>query len=187
MIQRVHEKYTAEEMAQVYATPHDHSIYGHGHWMRVEFAKVMVRWCADNYTIETAGDLSCGNAAIINALHESVTKHLGDFAPGYEYTGPIEETILLIPNVDLFVCSETLEHLDDPISVLGSIRDKSSVLLLSTPIDAWNDSNNEHYWAWDREEIDQMLENAGWTLTWFASLDSRVIGESYNYGFWVAE
>jgi hypothetical protein len=75
-------------------------------------------------------DLSAGDATIINAL-DTETKYIGDYVPGYEYTGAIEHTLDLIPNVDLYICTETIEHLDDPDDVLRRIRAKSKMLILS--------------------------------------------------------
>jgi hypothetical protein len=87
--------------------------------------------------------------------------YLGDYAPGYTYHGPIERTIDAIPPVDLFLCCETLEHLDEPEAVLKAIRYKTNKLLISTPICTFIDDNPEHYWAWDQEAVVGMLRYAG--------------------------
>lgn len=173
------------ERDTVYDVPHDHRRYGHGHFLRVEMTQVIAR------TLCTPGavvaDLSCGNAAIATDLldHGASRLILGDYAPGYEWSGPIESTITEIGrNVDVFILSETLEHLDDPPAVLKQIRDKARLLVLSTPIEAWVDANTEHCWAWDRQGVETLLNEAGWTPTVFASLDSRVFSEPYLYGMW---
>lgn len=141
-------------------------------------------------------DLSCGDATIARGLgmvHSSMpggTSNLilGDFAPGYPFTGPIERTIheVLMP-VDLFILSETLEHLEDPEIVLREIRTRSRMLLLSTPVDAdvamERATNPEHLWAWSVEDIDEMLVAAGWTVAQHRVLEHPA-GGIYSYGLW---
>jgi hypothetical protein len=67
----------------------------------------------------------------------------------------------------VFVISETVEHRDDPDA---------------TPIEAWNDANVEHVWAWDRDGVEEMMTGAGWTPQRFKTVDSREYGEPYCYG-----
>lgn len=183
MIKQLRPFHSQEVLDAMYAQPHNHHIFGRGHHIRVELTKVLLtELCA--YTKATVGaDLSCGNAAIIKSAPLAKVL-LGDFAVGYEYQGPLEETIQQIPNVDVYVCSETLEHVENPPSVLKAIRSKSRSLVLSTPIEKWDDSLAEHYWAWDREGIENMLENEGWKVVTFNMFDSTVFGEPYKYGMW---
>lgn len=112
---------------------------------------------------------------------------LGDFAPGYEIQGKIEDTIGTIDPVDLYVLTETLEHLDDPGAVLREIRDKTRFLLVSTPVDCWEDTNREHYWAWSREGVEELMTDAGFTVLTYNIIDSRTYGEPYCYGIWSCE
>ena len=109
---------------------------------------------------------------------------LGDFAPGYQIRGPIEETIERIPSVDMFVCSETLEHVNDPDAVLRQIRRKADMLLLSTPIGETAPSNNiQHYWGWDRPAIQDMLDKAGFkTVQVYTELVFP--GSVYDFQIW---
>jgi 2-polyprenyl-3-methyl-5-hydroxy-6-metoxy-1,4-benzoquinol methylase len=111
------------------------------------------------------------------------TKFFGDYAEGYAYQGPIELTIRQIPNVDMFICSETLEHLDNPDKVLAQLRVKAKHLVLSTPIDEADDNNPEHYWSWGTEDIEEMLETADWSKRSLSEL--RVTGHHYNYQIWL--
>lgn len=194
MKQRVRPKWSAEELAKIYAKPHDHRIYGMGHHLRVQTTIVLASAYAQAQGWRSIADLSCGNGAILDAVTEdwaplgpTPTIIYGDYAPRYPVRGPIEETIHELPDVvDGYVLSETLEHLDDPEAVLELIRLKARHLVLTTPLEAWNDSNGEHYWAWDRESVETMLKRSGWVPDCFASLDSRVFGEPYLYGMWVA-
>lgn len=187
MITRLRPAWTTEELAGIYAAPHDHRIYGRGHGERVDAtiqagAELIAKVGTDR--LWRGADLSCGNAAILTALDLPVTI-LGDYAPGYQYQGPIEETIQQIPEVDLFVCSETIEHVDDPQLVLDDIRSVAQYLLLSTPVGCHNDSNAEHYWAWDREDVERLLIDSGWSPLSYRNVDSTAYGEPYNYGIWV--
>lgn len=174
--ERLRPAMSADELAQVYAEPHDHRRWG-DHQIRVD-ATIEMGLRLVGSGVESAADLSCGNGAILSAM-PAERRYFGDLAPGYDITGPIERTIGEIPYVDLFVCCETMEHLDDPESALEAISAKGSRLLLSTPVDAWDDGNVEHYWAWDREAVEAMLTEAEFTV-----LDYREVHPSYKFGIW---
>ena len=178
---RLRPAYSSAELASVYAQPHDHTRW-HDHGLRVNVTINMARWYTD---VASVADLSCGNAAIAKALGAETTI-LGDYAPGYPFTGPIETTIEQIPDVDLFICSETLEHLDDPDAVLVAIRKKTRYLILSTPVDAGWDLNPEHYWSWDRRGVEDMLTAAGFSTDVFTAVDTRPGGLYYCFGIWAA-
>lgn len=182
MIKRLRPKWSDEELAKIYSTPHDHKRFGRGHGIRVEVTQNILRDMAREVGVMSAADLSCGNGAILETLN--VKKYFGDYAPQYQFTGPLEKTIHEIPNVDIYVCSETLEHLDDPGYALKLIREKSRSLVLSTPIEKWDDNNDEHYWAYDREGVEELMKQAGWTPNIFLFLDTTVFGEPYKYGIW---
>lgn len=181
MRKRLRDAYTPAELRRVYETPHDHRRWA-DHITRVDvtvaFAKTLLG------TVSTVADLSCGNGSIANGLGAETT-YLGDYAPGYPIHGPIEETLGQIPRVDAFVLSETLEHLDEPEPVLRHIRMKSAALVLSTPVDCWNDPNPEHYWAWDREGVEELLTASGWRVQAYTALDLRPMTGAYCFGIWV--
>ena len=181
--QRLRPAWSPEELAQIYAVPHDHRRWP-DHNLRVAVTINVAQWIAGR-VVAQAADLSCGNGAILNAV-PAHRRHFGDLAPGYEHTGPIEQTIVDIPHVDMFVCSETLEHVDDPDLVLKAIRAKANALILSTPVDAWGDDNLEHYWAWSREDVEAMLTGAGFKSMLFTSVDFRPMGLTYCFGIWAA-
>lgn len=187
---RLRGPYGPEKLAEIYAQPHDHTKWA-DHEIRVAVTVQMAHALVGD--AESAADLSCGDAAILRHLEHwakvsltapQLQMHLGDFAPGYEYHGPIEQTIDEIPRVDLFVCSETLEHVDDPDLVLAAIRPKTSALILSTPVGCWHDHNPEHYWAWSREDVEEMLAKAGFRVALYAGLDLRPGGGEYEFGIW---
>jgi hypothetical protein len=135
----------------------------------------------------TVADLSCGDAAIVNSLSTIPNRFLGDYARGYAYSGPIEKTINEIPKVDLFICSETIEHLDDPDTVLRQIRQKTKYLVLSTPNGETSDSNPEHYWGWDNEEVAEMLSRAEFDPVIYQEVNFYEPQNIYNYQIWGAK
>ena len=121
---RLRPAYSPEELARIYVEPHQHSQWK-DHQLRVQMTIAFATWFKD---VQTVADLSAGDAVIINSI-PATTRYIGDFAPGYEFTGAIDETIDLIPKVDLFICSETIEHLDDPEATLAKIRAKILLFL----------------------------------------------------------
>ncbi len=149
---------TPDELAEVYATPHDARRWP-DHQVRVRETVEFIRQQVG--PVQTAADLSCGNGQIIDGIDAEV-RIKGDFAPGYEIVGPIEETLPRLGFVDLLICSETLEHLDDPDAVLAEARRHARAVCVSTP--AWETvahNNPEHYWAWGLDDISRMLDEAG--------------------------
>jgi len=185
MRQRLRPTPTPAELRQLYPAPHVHSVWP-DHVIRVDVTVALGLGFVNNGM--SVGDLSCGDAAIAKgiAAQRDVRVVLGDFAPGgYEFTGPIESTIDLMPPVDVFVCCETLEHLEDPDAVLKQIRAKAGRLILSTPDGETGSKNPEHVWGWDADEMETMLVGAGFGIGAFAALNLRPAGCMYNYQIWV--
>jgi hypothetical protein len=177
---RLRPAHDTQTLADIYATPHDHSRWG-DHKVRVAITAQLAHLLAGR--VGSAADLSCGDATILKALNVG-TRYLGDFAPGYPITGPIDDTVNQIPTVDLFVCCETLEHLDDPDATLKKIRAKTRALVLSTPVDAFQDTNPEHYWGWSREGVEAMLTASGFQVEVYTAIDFRPAGAEYQFGVW---
>lgn len=175
---------TPRQLAELYAKPHDHSRWD-DHIVRVDVSVAMACGLFGHGISVT--DLSCGDGAIGTALARTNNARLtlGDFAPGWPITGPIEQTIEQIERTDLFVCSETIEHLDDPDAVLKRIRSKASMLLLSTPDGETGDDNIEHVWGWDSEAVGAMLKEAGWSPMIHTTLDLRPAGCAYAFQIWL--
>lgn len=181
-------KYTDEQLRNIYREPHNSENW-EDHKIRVR-ATTSLGMEAGVPAGGSIADLSCGNGLIpiILAEHFDAQTILGDFAPGYTYRGPIEETIDQIPHASLFVCSETIEHLDEPDNVLLKIRRKANRLLLSTPIAEGRDfpvGNPEHYWGWDQEAVGHMLSNTGWHPVLRTDLNFFHSGYPYNYQIWL--
>lgn len=172
------------EMLLLYPRPHVHTRWA-DHIIRVDETILMAAAMLPRGG--TVADLSCGDAAIARALAASHGARviLGDFAAGYEYRGRIEETIQCIApgSVDLWILSETLEHLDDPEAVLREIRSRAKALVLSTPDGETGRSNREHVWGWDCEEVGRMLEATGWTPQLHKVLEHPA-GGVYSFQLW---
>jgi hypothetical protein len=187
MRRRLRPSPTVDELAGLYARPHQHQHFP-DHRIRVDVTSALAHSMLRPGG--TVADLSCGDAAIARRLEAShrATLILGDYAAGYEHTGPIEETIqkLRWREADLFVCCETIEHLDDPDGVLAAVREKTDQLLLSTPDGEEEDSNPEHVWGWDPEDVEEMLVTAGFVPTCYTSLDLRPSGFTYCFQIWAA-
>lgn len=178
--ERLLERFSDEQLAQFYALPHP-AVGVPDHDVRIAVTVALAR----TLTPSTVADLSCGDAAIAKRIAATRTI-LGDLAPGYEITGPIEDTIHQLPVVDLLVCTETVEHLDDPDSLLKVARAKTSGLVMSTPVDCFHDTNPQHYHAWDREAVEHMLSQAGFGVLTYAELDFTPLGpHHYRFGIWL--
>ena len=180
MRQRLRSTYEDFALKQIYQIPHNHLQFA-DHIIRVNTSIDLLN---EFGTYESIADLSAGDATIIKSL-ESDKKYIGDFAPGYEITGAIETTINEIPKVDLFICSETLEHLDNPDAVLAAIREKTNYLFVSTPNGESNTLNPEHYWGWDSEDMKEMLIKAGFEPQIFHLL--KFENYDYDYQMWVCK
>ncbi|HEU4541177.1 MAG TPA: hypothetical protein VFR23_08630 [Jiangellaceae bacterium] len=177
---RLREAHDDAKLAQIYAKPHDHSRWL-DHAVRVQVTVALARTLGGH--VPSAADLSCGDGVILRNI-DADERIFGDYAPGYPYVGRIEATVTRIPRVQLFVCCETLEHLDDPDTVLKAIRDKTHNLVLSTPVDAFGDTNIEHYHAWDREAVEDMLRAAAFEPLVYNELDLKPAGGEYRFGIW---
>ncbi len=186
-----------EELTKIYATPYDHTKWSdHKDRMAWIMRTLREQWprtsAGDAYELAVA-DLSCGDAYIVHQLVEWgwVGKYeLGDVVPTHHTTliGSIDETIPLltrvdgVPSFDLVVCTETIEHVRDPESILVGLRNVGHRLLLTTPIDeaATGIDNPEHYWSFTVEDMRELLEDAGWTMRHF----DRLATFWYEYQLW---
>lgn len=185
--------YTADELKNIYSEPYDHSKWPE-HVTRVQHTIDVITLFAEGKHWHSAADLSCGDGAIIKGLYANGVIDfavMGDLLPGFHvhprFVGKMEETVLSLqeeyPPFDLFVFSETIEHLEDPQGMLFHLRDVSRNLVLSTPINETRHHKNwEHYWSWDVQEMSDMLDTAGWT-----SKEVNVLyGDFYDFQIWTA-
>ena len=180
-----------DELTQVSARPYDHTRW-EDHITRVRHTIDIVTMFAEGKHWHSAADLSCGDGAIIKGLYATGVIDfavMGDLVSAAHvhprFIGKIEDTLPKLvdeyPPFDLFVLSETIEHLMNPDEALRLIRDASKNLILSTPI-AEGDGvgNEEHYWSWDVQDMSDMLLSAGWT-----SRDVNILSLPwYSYQIW---
>lgn len=192
LAERVRPQWTPEQLAEIYARPFDQNALGWGADIRVAAAVTIGKIMGIEDPILSVADLSCGNGDIPRriAAEYGCPVYLGDFAPGYQFTGPIERTLDEMRDpVDLFVCAETLEHLWEPHLVLSKIAGKANRLVCSVPLweRAEQEQNGEHYWAFDREGFELTLVSNGWLPTMFAEVPSYPVGGdggTYQCGTW---
>jgi hypothetical protein len=166
------------------------------HRLRIPLTIDVGRWLVNEYGLVSLADLSCGYEALTAtaiaagpvALDRVILGDYGEVAPQFTNTlrGPIEETILSIRGADLFVCTETIEHLNNPDAVLVEIRDRCRVLLLSTPVGSWDDPTPGHYWAWDRAGVETLLKATGFEPVVYAELDFAAPDLFQTFGIWGA-
>lgn len=175
--------HSEQERAALYA-----SRYQHGQWEehrhRVRHTAALLR----EMNPQSVADLSCGDGAVVVQAQLTCPAYLGDVTPGWPVTGPIEETIWGCPPVDVFVCSETLEHVEDPEGLLHAIWKRSRRLLLTTPNEETADKGNpEHYWGWGINDLAVMIGDAGWTQAVSELYVPPVMVPYYSYQVWWCE
>ena len=189
--ERVRPRWSDEELSRIYAGAFDQRVLGWGGDARVVTSGVIGKLLLLGHpTQPVVVDLAAGNGVIARDIAGTTggSALLGDYAPGFDIRGPIEETIIGV-NGDLLVCCETLEHLWDPESVLVKARGRFSFLVASVPIweRAEQEQNGEHYWAFDREGAEAMFVDAGWEPTIYAEVPAYPVGGNgghYICGIW---
>ena len=133
--------------------------------------------------VHSVGDMSAGGSSITPyiASYFDCSPTLGDLGSqyGYENVGTLQETLPNQPVFDLYVCSETLEHLANPDADLPLIRQHCKYLLLTTPINETPELvSHGHLWTWEQEDIEEMLNVAGFEPIEFhpVQVDGTVFG-----------
>jgi len=183
-----------EERLALYPQP-----YNHWHWeehvTRVQRTIDVGAEFARAIKAERLIDLSCGDAAIPQGIAARVPLrrvtlgslvHRTDVA--LDVIGSIEDTLPLHISpgpcraYDLAVCTETIEHLENPTEILRLYRQCADHLLLSTP-DTENGiyNNDEHLWEWDQSGIAEMIHEAGWDFGTCELLECK----RYTYQIWM--
>lgn len=166
--------YTDEELAGVYPAMYDHTRWD-DHVRRVAATVEIITSWGKHQDWYGGIDLTCGDGAILRALQANgtvQTAYYGDlvFAAHLDVIGMVEDTLpahtVAGRPIDLYVCSETLEHVQDPDELLRAARLMARNAVFTTPIDEDPSAGNpEHYWGWGTEDVREMLDDAGWTGT----------------------
>lgn len=170
------------ELQELYRDGYDHTLWD-DHVYRVQKTIEFVHNFG-GVGYDEVVDLSCGDGTIALSLHDNPI--LGDVTEGCDYYGPIEETVKLLPvwkGRRLFLLTETLEHLDNPLRVLDQIAGRTDFLVLTTPVHKMCefDDNPEHYWTYDQEGVEVFTRAAGFEVQ---AYDEIYNGLGYHTGIW---
>lgn len=174
MIRQLRPFYSDAEEAELYAEPYDHTRWV-DHRERVNYTASLLEELAADTHGRSVADLSCGDGGVIEAARAVRWSrvYLGDRTarPGLDVAGRIEDILDGCPETDLFVCTETLEHVRDPLAVLKGIRRVTRRgVILSTPAGEEGDDNPQHYWGWTPEDLFKLLTEAGFN-DWQADVE----------------
>lgn len=183
--------YTCDEMAALYLAPYDHTRWA-DHLDRVERTIVLASQVITERGLASGMDLAAGDGAILRALPLE-WKMFGDWrerqipeGEGWSWGNvEAEETWAAAPGHDLHICTEILEHVEDPDLLLRRIRHRAQVMILSTPAWEMDSANPEHYWGWGVDDVREMLVAAGFTRFQLSVWDLGVLG-GHPVQTWVA-
>lgn len=176
--------YGLEELRQVYGHPYQPHLHAE-HTQRLEYTAMVADALINNHGIQTAADLSAGDRTLVHRLggearfDRVVTHDLSD--DGRD----IFVALLELEPVDLFLLTETVEHLEAPWDLLEQVWWKTRWLLLTCPLTEPPGTGNwEHYWSFDLVDLRAMLEQAG-----YVDLEVDTLSGSnwtYTYQIWTA-
>lgn len=186
-IRRLRPAYDADTLKHVYSQQYDHTKWD-DHIQRVQATLDFIHaWTVPSQR-RIVADLSCGDATIARGVNDAKLVILGDYVENdeYPYCGRIEHTVKLLGYVNLFILSETLEHIDDPLQLLTDIHERAGNVIITTPLDEQDDGNPEHYWGWDEEGVRSLLWQAGWKVVNHALFTPQMPQAYYTYQIWLA-
>lgn len=175
--------YDEVTLRKIYAERYNSSQW-HEHMRRVAFTRSIIQQLISEHGLTTMADLSCGDTEVTRTLTGLTHRHLRDFT---DYGEDILSLLSGVMNsVDLFVCTETIEHLEAPWTVIERIREKAKWLVLSCPNDerSVGEGNWEHYWSFTQNDVLDILTQAGFTETKYHGLWEP--GWAYDYQIWTA-
>lgn len=194
MRQRLRDGYNRAQLGEMYGQPFDHTATPGG----VERVEQTIGFALEHIAgpvaacpyIYYVADLSAGDAAIPKRIFqhypEKIKLYLGDLAPAWALRGTIGEMLSELPDaVDLYVCCETLQLVDHPDKLLQELRFHAGALLVSAPIENFDDPDERVLWCWSRPSVEEMLTSAGWQPVGFRLVDNRP--EGYAHGIWYCQ
>lgn len=181
---RLRPKHSDEALAELYSGTYDHTRWDE-HTRRVGWTISRLNEFLRTHPDITRGiDLSCGDGEILRRVSGLREKIYSDITPAehLNFSGPIEQTIMSTRG-DILVCSETLEHLDDPDIILDWAASRFTWICVTTPLgEVDSEKNYEHYWGWDLWGVSDMLSQTGWAPRWVDTLNESF----YTYQLWIA-
>lgn len=170
------------KLQEIYGHTYKHERWAE-HAYRVQHTLGVAHRLVENYGLKTAADLSSGDGAIIDQLSPRLTRvEKGDIS--VDGCG-IEVNIKNLRPVDLFICTETIEHLEAPWTVLEEVAQRTRWLILSCPLDERPEIDNyEHYWSFTSEDVRDILTQSGFSPVTYDFLTG--VGWTYDYQVWTA-
>lgn len=160
------------------------------HRARLEMAEVLI---ADyflnhkhNEGSNTVVDLGCGDGGLmqlVEAKQSPRTVIIGyDFQPtnleGWKerHVAGLPKNFIekwsQIPEANLYVLTEVLEHLEEPHRAVQRVADRGAALVASSPLFEHEGSiDGCHNWAWDREGYIKMIEGSGFQVVRWERVD----------------
>jgi SAM-dependent methyltransferase len=137
----------------------------------------------DNATIL---DLGGGDSPYTQLLEGKHIRYLStDIDPAYKASIIcIDEAVCLASSsVDMVLCTQVLEHVDDPKKTVEEIyrilRPSGTVLLSTHGAYPWHPCPND-YWRWTHQGLRKVFENAGFTDIEVIMLGTSVTSRSQN-------
>ncbi len=134
----------------------------------------------------TIVDLGCGDGGLLSLLRRIPGAHVYgyDFQPS-NVEGWTERSLLQctrrlnfiaewdeVRDADIYVCTEVLEHLEDPHELVRWVAARNAWFIASSPVDEHAGSiDGCHNWAWDADGYRALLEQAGFTWTHHEFID----------------
>lgn len=161
---------TAEFHADRETAPHLEQVF---HQERLKTAAELATKACRAYHIATVVDLGCGDGGLLSLLPDDLTSWGYDFQPSNVASAPRRGVDVRYANFleddiaygELALCTECIEHLEDPHGFLERLSHNVRLLVCSSPMnetDEWHDTL--HAWAWDVEGYRAMLDSAGFDV-----------------------
>jgi hypothetical protein len=166
----------AEELKSCYGKHYDPTVWPE-HMKRIEATKAFIQRLVDDQGLKTAADYSAGGTPLMASVANLELLETSD----YSLSGrDIIDEVRRMEPVDLYVCTETIEHLECPWTLIEEVARKTRWLVLSTPLDEpWGSGNWEHYWGFTLDDVRTMLEQSG-----ISPMRQQIVhGENWTYAY----
>lgn len=174
--------HTPQRLAEIYANQYQH-VQWQSHQERVQVTTEIAQRLIDAEGIKRIADFSAGDRAIVSGLAGYTDAWLHDITDdGVDIVERLREETF---QYDLFICTETIEHVERPWELLEEIAPRTRWLLLSTPLDEDPAEDNwEHYWSFEAVDIDDLLIQSGFPHGVMTT--HRPATGPYTYQIWIA-
>lgn len=148
------------------------------HQPRMEHVATMASWLIPDFDIASCVDLGAGDGGLIQMIGFPETLRVPPW--GYDLMEVNVNVARSERQVDvrfgdfvnddiewgqLAICTEVLEHLEDPHKMVRRIAEHCDFLIASSPALETAESHDAvHAWAWDMEGYRLLMEGAGYTV-----------------------